>query len=460
MFGQRYYTAAPETPPVAETTNEPSAWLQGQIDALRCGKFSVASATSSKFLRQLADDSRQRAILQLNRLQKLYQGLNKVKELAIWTHGNAARFKGCAEIGNEAMAKVAAAAADIETKGAASRQRLERVQVASGDTAKTARTARAIVNEADKSFQSLVARLQTLEKSVQKIGSFTTEIEKISRQTNLLALNATIEAARAGQGGKGFAVVAQEVKSLSEQTSRTTELIKKQISDIDDDMEQITTAAKQGVAEMSKSAGTVNDLIDGIEVMNEAVTQTVPEIATILQILSEQKIKIDEAVKAVAEIVPLAENNRNDAASNLNSFGEFEKLLIVQMSDFDNYELSEQAPIRWACDTGRWTNVLAEVLVGLRRPSAVSPSALSEPKGAWLQQAGQLFSSEKRHLYNAACDNAAKMVIEAESLLRYMTANDMNSAVASYTKATELRDAALTALKSGDRVAGNNSILE
>ncbi len=74
--------------------------------------------------------------------------------------------------------------------------------------------------------------VKTLGSAANRIGDIVALISSVARQTDLLALNATIEAARAGAAGKGFAVVAAEVKTLAGQTTKATEQIIAQISEI------------------------------------------------------------------------------------------------------------------------------------------------------------------------------------------------------------------------------------
>lgn len=85
---------------------------------------------------------------------------------------------------------------------------------------------------AENIYQNVKSELQVAinnSKEVSKINILAQSILEITEQTNLLALNASIEASRAGEAGKGFAVVAEEIRKLSDESSKTVEGIKEVI---------------------------------------------------------------------------------------------------------------------------------------------------------------------------------------------------------------------------------------
>jgi methyl-accepting chemotaxis protein len=161
-----------------------------------------------------------------------------------------------------------------------------------------------------------VGRVQEAEKASgqlrsanSEIGNIVQLIQEITGQINLLALNATIESARAGEAGKGFAVVAAEVKNLASQTSKATEDIAEQISQI----QQISQNVVDGFSHIKSSIDKVDQYAAMIAAAAEEQTSTTSEIASNMSANVQGVSRITDDIGKVME----ASDAANDAAARV-----------------------------------------------------------------------------------------------------------------------------------------------
>ncbi|MBR0877895.1 methyl-accepting chemotaxis protein [Bradyrhizobium japonicum] len=143
--------------------------------------------------------------------------------------------------------------------------------------------------------------IQALAGAVKKIAEVSDLIGGIAGQTNLLALNATIEAARAGEAGRGFAVVAAEVKSLSDQTAKSTEEIGRLIAEV----QASTKAAVDAVETMGGHIVEIDGVATSVAAAMEEQDSATREIAR----------SISESASAAKEVSAKIANVSRDAAS-------------------------------------------------------------------------------------------------------------------------------------------------
>lgn len=174
----------------------------------------------------------------------------------------------------------ASAAAAASTQTSANMQAVasgaEELAASVSEISRQASDALAISTKAVEQANQTNTIVSGLAQAAQKIGDVVKLINSIADQTNLLALNATIEAARAGEAGRGFAVVASEVKSLATQTSKATEEISGQISEV----QESTTSAVNVIEAITLTISRINEISSAIAASVEeqsAVTQNISE---------------------------------------------------------------------------------------------------------------------------------------------------------------------------------------
>ena len=186
-----------------------------------------------------------------------------------------------------------------------------------------------------KLLQDLVNDMMKVKESSDKVSTFVEAVNKIASQTGLLAMNASIEAAHAGTLGKGFSVIAQEIRKLSEETSKNAQ----KITDTLEENGTIVNATSESVISFSEYTKTTTDTL----------RKTIRVMEEILSGVSEIDTGTRDVMNALTRIVDDADTNtrlaegvateiiqQNTALQNISNGTEQLQLKVSSLEDYLN----------------------------------------------------------------------------------------------------------------------------
>lgn len=222
---------------------------------------------------------------------------------------------------NETLAAVSETVATVDEVAQTAEQAAQRAR-AVAETAQRAaeigRTGRRAVEESvagmgrvREQVEAIGSNILSLAEQAQAVGDIIAAVTDLAEQTNLLALNAAVEAARSGEAGRGFAVVASEIKSLAEQSKRSTVQVRQILGDIQRATNSAVMATEQGTKQVALANRQVNEAGETIRSLADAVQEAAQTAAQIVASAGQQALGMGQIRQAVANIHQATQQNLN-----------------------------------------------------------------------------------------------------------------------------------------------------
>ena len=213
---------------------------------------------------------------------------------------------------HDLSARTEQTASNLQETAAAMEQFTSTIQqsAASAQQASTLATgASGVARRGGEVVKEVVATMEDIHQSSQKIADIIGVIDGIAFQTNILALNAAVEAARAGEQGRGFAVVASEVRSLAGRSAVAAKEIKELISASVDNVSAGCTLVEQAGSTMDEivvSVRRVADIMGEISLASQDQTTGIDQINQAMgqmdQVTQSNAALVEEAAAAAQSL--------------------------------------------------------------------------------------------------------------------------------------------------------------
>ncbi len=153
---------------------------------------------------------------------------------------------------------------------------------------------------------SLPARMRSIEDLLDTV-------KDLADQSNMLALNAAIEATRAGEHGKGFALVAREIRSLADQSIRSTQRIRETLDATRLAVADTDRVAGQGATKVRESLAVMGLTSDTLEQVAVLVRSDADSAAQIAEAVRQQSVGVEQIFGALRDQTAMMQDMRLQA---------------------------------------------------------------------------------------------------------------------------------------------------
>jgi phosphate/phosphite/phosphonate ABC transporter binding protein len=279
---------------IAEGTEGLAASAEETAASMEEMVSSITQITSSTTDLSMAVESTSASIEQLS--ATIREVANNTNELAV-----------AAEDTQSAITEIAASIKEVEQRAKESALLSEKVKKDAISFGMTS------IEKTIKGMQDIQASVEKTADCIGKLGGRSEEIgnilnviDDITDQTTLLALNAAILAAQAGEHGKGFSVVADEIKSLAERTSLSTQEIAELIQAVRHEVADAVDAMGEGLKSVESGFAVTQEAADALRKIIET-TKRSSDMATAIEYSTTEQSQsarlVSEAMEKVLAMV-------------------------------------------------------------------------------------------------------------------------------------------------------------
>ena len=148
----------------------------------------------------------------------------------------------------------------------------------------------------------MAERIGLLNERAQQIGGIALTVKGLADRSNMLALNAAIEAVRSGEHGKGFGVVAREIRTLANQSIRSTEQVGTILDDITQAIRDTVARSEQGQAQVEAGLTQARTSGESLRALSTIVQDNMGAVRQIAVAVNQQNAGVSEIFGALTDL--------------------------------------------------------------------------------------------------------------------------------------------------------------